>query len=112
MSSEFNSPLPVFDEEAAQSKPETETPGKHDSDMDKDRDEDLDIDYPKGLYLVTLTLGLMAFVLMVALDNYILGAFRPYVNAPDPDFLCKESNALIFIAQRRPCLGYQHSFIA
>ncbi|KAL9629497.1 MAG: hypothetical protein Q9164_006855 [Protoblastenia rupestris] len=32
-------------------------------------------DYPTGLRLVTMTLGIMAFVLMVALDNYILGEF-------------------------------------
>ena len=32
-------------------------------------------DYPTGLRLATMTLGIMAFVLMVALDNYILSEF-------------------------------------
>lgn len=32
-----------------------------------------DIEYPSGIRLLLLTFGLMAVVLMVALDNYILG---------------------------------------
>ena len=43
----------------------------------KERDDQADEgsldDYPKGLRLITMTLGIMACVLMVALDNYILG---------------------------------------
>lgn len=44
---------------------------------DKVREDQLEeesvVSYPKGLRLVTMTLGIMACVLMVALDNYILG---------------------------------------
>jgi hypothetical protein len=36
-------------------------------------DEDSMINYPEGVRLLTMTLGIMACVLMVALDNYILG---------------------------------------
>ncbi len=36
-------------------------------------DEDSMINYPEGVRLLTMTLGIMAYVLMVALDNYILG---------------------------------------
>lgn len=37
-------------------------------------DEDGIISYPEGARLLTMTLGIMACVLMVALDNYILGS--------------------------------------
>lgn len=37
-------------------------------------DEDGTINYPEGARLLTMTLGIMACVLMVALDNYILGS--------------------------------------
>lgn len=38
--------------------------------------------YPSGIRLVFLTSGLMAVVLMVALDNYILGVlFRHFMQA-------------------------------
>lgn len=36
-------------------------------------DEDSMINYPEGVRLLTMTLGIMACVLMVALDNDILG---------------------------------------
>ena len=41
------------------------------------RDDEEDMQYPKGMSLFMLTLGMMAVVLMVALDNYILGPFHP-----------------------------------
>lgn len=33
----------------------------------------VEVVYPSGIRLLCLTIGLMAVVLMVALDNYILG---------------------------------------
>ncbi|KAL9601173.1 MAG: hypothetical protein Q9179_002954 [Wetmoreana sp. 5 TL-2023] len=42
-------------------------------------DEPSAFNYPKGIRLVTLTLGIMACVLMVALDNYILATAIPRI---------------------------------
>ena len=38
-----------------------------------------DIQYPTGIRLLLLTMGLMTVVLMVALDNYILGWGRVHL---------------------------------
>jgi hypothetical protein len=45
-----------------------------DADHDNDCNDETGIEYPSHFRLITLTLGLMACVLMVALDNYILGS--------------------------------------
>ena len=38
--------------------------------------------YPHGLSLAIVTLGIMAFILMVALDNYILGLLHVSTSKP------------------------------
>ena len=52
--------------------PESATPLSDEALVSRDGEEE-DMQYPKGMSLFMLTLGMMAVVLMVALDNYILG---------------------------------------
>ena len=47
--------------------------------------EDDGLTYPKGFVLVSLTLGMMGVVLMVALDNYILGNRFAFDDDDDDD---------------------------
>lgn len=56
---------------------DTATEAKLEGDI-KEQDaepEDDQAQYPRGVTFVLLTIGLMAVVLVVAMDNYIIGAF-------------------------------------
>ena len=50
-------------------------------------EHDDESEYPRGFHFLTLTLGVMAFVLMVALDNYILGTSVSLAPAIQADYV-------------------------